>query len=264
MHRFEDEMDQWKIILRPETAVRTSMSPDMTGRRVSCYLSLLWKAEALINIHRLVSSCQQWKYMPSHLVCDERQLIQEATRKCRRNLLAKGSSFQQVAVSQWNPHHSSLSDLYILPLSLKDDLKTNEVGMIALEMAVSNGLLLGPKDGPWILAPNWEQITVYVVGDFVSVRNLRGFIDKLSTQKGTTFDLKQLQIETFSKVLSRFVEIAGDWHVGLIIILSSCGDSIHISNEAHLFLCVIRYSNRLCGGGVFRAIRLHATKPRCY
>jgi hypothetical protein len=86
-----------------------------------------------------------------------------------------------VAVSQWNPHHSSLSDLYILPLSLKDDLKTNEVGMIALEMAVSNGLLLGPKDGPkdgpWILAPNWEQITVYVVGDFVSVRNIRGFID---------------------------------------------------------------------------------------
>ena len=158
--------------------------------------------------------------MPTHLLCDQRMKLQKAAKKCRKTLLAKGTSFQQTAVAQWNPHQASLTDLYILPLSLKDDLKTNDVGMIALEMAVSNGLLLGPTDGPWTLAPNWEEITVYVVGDFVSVRNLRGFIEKLSTQKGTSFDHKQDQIERFSKVLSRFVEIAGDWHVGLNILVT--------------------------------------------
>eukprot|EP00978_Attheya_sp_CCMP212_P013241 scaffold33323_cov24-Attheya_sp.AAC.1 len=220
MRRFEDVENEWDLIKHPMTSTQHSMSPDMTGVRVNRYLSALFKAESLVNIQRLVSSCHQWDNLPKHLECNHREWLQEAARKCCPNLLSKAASFQQSVVSQWNPHQDSLTDLYILPLSLKDDLKTNEVGMIVLEMAVSNGLLIGPPEGPWDLSPDWESITVYVVGDFVSVRNLRGFVDKLATQKGNTFDHKQSQIEIFSNVLSRFVEIAGDWHVGLNIIVT--------------------------------------------
>ena len=133
MHRFEDTNNEWALINNPTTCTEGSMSPDMTGVRVNRYMSALFKAESLINIHRLVSSCHQWENLPKHLECNHRRWLQEAARKCRPNLLAKAALFQKTVVSQWNPHQARLSDLYILPLSLKDDLKTNEVGMIVLE-----------------------------------------------------------------------------------------------------------------------------------
>lgn len=96
-----------------------------------------------------------------------------------------------------------------LPLSLKDDLKQHDVDMIiVLEMGVANGLLVGPMDGPWTLSPRWEETVVYVVGDFVSVRNLCAFIEKLTKkQQGFSFNTRQTQIDIFSKVLNQFVEM---------------------------------------------------------
>eukprot|EP00978_Attheya_sp_CCMP212_P035577 scaffold155559_cov47-Attheya_sp.AAC.1 len=223
MRHFEDVENEWDIIKHPMTSTQHSMmSPDMTALRVNRKLSALFKAESLINIQHLVSSCHQWENLPKHFECNHGRWLQEVASKCCPNLLVKAASFQQLVVSQWNPHQDSLCDLCILPLSLKDDLKTNEVGMIVLEMAVANGLLIGSPVGPWDLSPDWESITVYVMGDFVSVHSLCGFIDKLATQKGNTFDHKQSQIEIFSNVLSHFVEIAGDWHVGLNILVTIC------------------------------------------
>ena len=74
--------------------------------------------------------------------------------------------------------------------------------MLVLDMAVSNRILVGLDGGSWELAPNWNAITVYVVGNFVSVRNLRVFTEKLSIRKGCSFNIKQVQIRMFSKVLS--------------------------------------------------------------
>ena len=110
--------------------------------------------------------------------------------------------------------------MFIFPMSLKDDLKQHKVGMIVLDMYVSNGILVGPYGGPWELAPNWNEITVYVVGDFVSVRNLRVFTENLSIRQGCSFNIKQVHIRVFSKVLSQFVEVAGDWHVGIDILVT--------------------------------------------
>ena len=90
--------------------------------------------------------------------------------------------------------------------------------MIVLDMALTNDVLTGPSDGPWELTDNWEKITVYIVCDFVSVRNLRALIEKLSVKRGCLFNQKQIQI--FSKVLCRFVGISGDWHVGLNILVT--------------------------------------------
>eukprot|EP00978_Attheya_sp_CCMP212_P046622 scaffold402236_cov45-Attheya_sp.AAC.1 len=203
MHRFEGITNPWDIVMSPHACTYQSMSPDVSGARVNSYIDALWCAEGLTVIHRIVSSCEQWENMPSLLHNDERRTIQEATRQCRPNLLADGAAFQQAVVDQWNPYQSELTDLFICPLSLKDDMKQRDVGMIALEMAVDNGILLGPDEGPWTLSPNWEKITVYVVGDFVSVRNLRAFTEKLSVQKGSSFDDKQKQIGIFSKVLRK-------------------------------------------------------------
>jgi hypothetical protein len=220
MHRFESVLDVWDIVQNPSSSSYCSMSPDVTGRRVAYYMHALLHAEALTVIHRIVSSCEQWENMPPILENNERRSIQEATRLCRPNLLAAGAHFQEAVVEQWNPFRSQLSDLFICPLSLKDDLKQRDVGMIVLDMAVANGLLVGPDEGPWELTPKWKKITIYVVGDFVSVRNLRAFIEKMSVKKVSSFNERQKQIDMFTKVLSRFVEIAGDWHVGLNILVT--------------------------------------------
>jgi hypothetical protein len=134
MHRLEGIANPWDIVASPHACMYQSMSPNFSGSRVNSYMDALWCAESLTVIHRIVSSCKQWENMPRLLHHDERCMIQEATQQCRPNLLADSAAFQQAVVDQWNPYQLELIDLFICPLSLKDDMKQRDVGMIALEL----------------------------------------------------------------------------------------------------------------------------------
>jgi hypothetical protein len=70
----------------------------------------------------------------------------------RVNLLEKSSSFQKRVVQTWNPNVQNISDLIILPLSLRDESTKIGTGMVVIELAVEVGLLKGDMAGPHTLA----------------------------------------------------------------------------------------------------------------
>ena len=78
--------------------------------------------------------------------------------------------------------------LHICPLFLRDSLEHKEVGMIALEMAmvngILNGILNGPVARPWTLALNWNDLKVHIVGEYIGVRSSRACIGKTYVKQG--------------------------------------------------------------------------------
>ena len=141
-------------------------------------MSILHKLASLFSIKQVTKKLRDWNHLPAYLKNESLQLTNEYISKCSSHFWNNNARFQRRVVQQWNPFIHHLSDMFIFPLSLKDDLKQRKVGMIVLDMALSKGILVGPDGGPWERSPNWNELTVYVIGDFVSVRNLRASTKK--------------------------------------------------------------------------------------
>lgn len=68
MHRYEEVSDVWDVVTHTLTSTAYSvMSPYFTGLHVEQYIKVLLKAEELMHIHILVSSCIQNELMPTIL-----------------------------------------------------------------------------------------------------------------------------------------------------------------------------------------------------
>jgi len=132
----------------------------------------------------------------------------------RVNLLEKSSSFQKRVVPTWNPNVQNISDLIILPLSLRDESTKIGTGMVVVELAVEVGLLKGEIAGPHTLADDWESRTFFLFGDAFSIQNYVGFVKSMNTST-TSFDRAYESGIIYKKALSRFIPIPGDWHFGM-------------------------------------------------
>ena len=87
--------------------------------------------------------------------------------------------FQEAVVKEWNPRSVEATALLIPPVSLRDEIKTDGYGMAIIEILCLSGILIKVKmygdTFAWELNPKWNEKTVYICMDGLSLDRHRCF-----------------------------------------------------------------------------------------
>ena len=91
-------------------------------------------------------------------------------------------AFQEFIVQEWNPWTTEATLLLIPLVSLRDEIKRDGYGMAVIEILCLSGVLLkvkGYNDSySWELYNDWEEKTVYLCMDGLSLDRYRSFQKK--------------------------------------------------------------------------------------
>ena len=72
----------------------------------------------------------------------------------------------------------------------------------------------------WVLAPDWEEKRIYVVGDVKTADNIEKFIRDLLGRRLVSDSWVSQLATIFENAMTRIVIKAGDWHAGLCMVQS--------------------------------------------
>ena len=209
---------------------QSSIKIDITGTRVSNYIRVHSIASTIIetlvplltgyNITTKVY--KSWKNQPVAHITPNRKFIAK-TLHSQNDTLQLYKSFQDLIVQEWNPRSTEATLLLIPPVSLRDEIKTDGYGMAIIEILCLSGVLLkvkGYKDSyTWELHKDWEEKTVYLCMDGLSLDRHRSFQKKL-VNLPFSYHKSFHQSLIFQKSLSRVVEISGPLHIGFHMLQS--------------------------------------------
>jgi hypothetical protein len=124
-------------------------------------------------------------------------------------------SFRKDAVLFWNKDGSTLTYMNILRLIGVDEASAVECGGIALDLLRHNGVLVySIEKSLWILSDNWEEKMVVLFGDMKTVDNINLIKDMIKKSP------RNISLNIFEKALSRVILVPGDWHAGLVKLIS--------------------------------------------
>ena len=113
--------------------------------------------------------------------------------------------------------------LLIPPVLLRDEIKTDGYDMAIIEILCLSGILIKVKgygdSYSWELNKEWEEKTVYLCMDGLSLDRHRSFQKKL-VNLPFSYHKSFSQSLIFQKSLSRVVEISGPLHIGFHMLQS--------------------------------------------
>ena len=197
---------------------------DFTGKRVKSYARIVDICDEvqfgvrcfLTGYNRSNQDYKYWNNMPSRYQTQLRNDIVLQMNTLKSTTISKCSMFQNDVTLLWNPNSNEPTKLFIPPVSLRDEIKTDGFGMAVIELLCLVGILHEEKVSDtytkWELDRSWEDRRMFLCIDGLSLDRHRHFQKKLSNVKlSFTNSFKQSII--FQKALTRVTEINGPLHM---------------------------------------------------
>lgn len=177
-------------------------------------------------------------HTPKDLITDTLKSFMKDMHSLKKTVLKRSTTkeFMKRVVDLWNPYSQTLTKTLVPSVSTRDELKTEGYGMAVVELMTLVGLLVEIKDKngnayKWILSEGWQERTMYLCLDGLSLERHRSFRNKLINMSFSfTESFKQSLL--FQKALSRVVEVSGPLHMCFHIL-----QSIYIVFDKLLLLC---------------------------
>ena len=165
---------------------------------------------------------KRWKHQPDEYFNEQRKVLMKVLHK-ETNNLRKFTAFQLKVVNQWNPESQNALFLIILPVSLRDKIRTNGYSMAIIENLYMDGLLSHIKSKNymeyWELCDGWETKVVYLCMDGLSLDRHRSFQKKLVKLPYSYRSVFKQSI-IFQKALTWVVDISGPLHIAFHMLQS--------------------------------------------
>eukprot|EP00956_Cyclotella_meneghiniana_P024622 scaffold49684_cov59-Cyclotella_meneghiniana.AAC.1 len=194
----------------------SGVAPDFTGKRVKMYAKLL-KLSNTLQVMRSVfcDNTEISPFLPDHV---DKTAIQNFRWDCRTkdvmSLFATSKTFQRDAVLKWNPHADEVTPTILIGINPMSEAASMETCAIVLELLVKAGVMTVEDDGKFGIGDLSKFIIL--AGDVKTVDNLNLIQETIrSSMDGRGFTELNHQLQVFDKVLSRVMDIPGDWHAGL-------------------------------------------------
>ena len=219
-----------KCLLRKCMVDGHAVKLDLTGARVKVYNTLVDIVNTIeCTILPLLSGYsattkkfKRWESQPDQHFTPLRMELMKIIQM-EKPLLRNLNEFQSKIVDAWNPKAKECSSLIIPPVSLRDEIKTNGYGMAIIELLCLSGILIHNISDvggeSWVLVEDWEERTLYLCMDGLSLDRHRSFQKKLiKLPYSYTKVFKQSIV--FQKALTRVIDISGPLHIAFHMLQS--------------------------------------------
>ena len=198
---------------------------DFSGKRVEAYVHI---AKTVITIDLVRTVCagvftktgQQTKfvkYTPTQWKTDGFINIFKYMKEMKNIILNKKTSiFQHKTVQQWNPDSKYIFKSIVPKVFMYDEMTTDGYGMCIVELMSLHGILTkttsNPNNKRWQLTSNWQEKTMLICLDGLSLDRHRGFKTKLCKMNMKFTDTFEQTLQ-FQKALTRVMAVSGPLHM---------------------------------------------------
>ena len=230
IHDIDCNKNIQQCLLRKCVVDSHAVKLDLTGERVSIYNTLIDIVNTIeFTVLPLLSGYnatkkvyKRWRSQPEMHYSTLRMKVMKIMQS-EKPLLREIDKFQSKIVDIWNPKAKECSSLIIPPISLRDEIKTNGYGMAIIELLCLSGILIHTicdvGGDSWVLVKDWEDRTLYLCMDGLSLDRHRSFQKKLiKLPYSYTKVFKQSII--FQKALTRVIDISGPLHIAFHMLQS--------------------------------------------
>ena len=205
---------------------------DFSGNRVQAYHKhcMIYDTVNYIRMvtagiyHRTNQSFNYVEFSPDKWKTHDLQIIVQRMNNLKGSIFFKGIKlFQRHAARQWNPHFDDVCDLIVPQVMLHDEITTDGYGKCIIELLTLHGILdkcfTGNNIYEWRLSQKWNEKTIILCLDGLSLDRHRGFCNKL-IKLPMSFTKAYRQCQIFQKALTRVIDISGPLHTSFHMLQS--------------------------------------------
>ena len=224
-------------------------NPDFSGERVDAYEKLISIFYSINLLRMATAGCysrgkDEIRFvdnLPEDCQTETVKDLIKETNSLKSTFIFKNSKiFQHRVVSKWNRYYNKISEFIVPQVYLHDEITTDGYAKCIIELMSLHGILVkGSSDDDnhkWILGPKWNEKTIILCLDGLSLDRHRGFYNKL-IKIPLSFTNAYKQSLTFQKALTRVIEVSGPLHT-----------SFHMLQVIYIvYKCILKTSQHCIG-----------------